>query len=72
MRECRYQGECEHENYNPCYPLDDVVCKGYQPMPDVSALLKLADEMDYTDSEVGWCDDAMPTFARRIREAVGA
>lgn len=35
------------------------------------ALLALADEMDHTDSEVGWTDDAMPHFARRIREALG-
>lgn len=73
MRECRYRGECEHENYNPCYPLDDVVCKGYQPMPDVSALLKLADEME-SEGLDGWASGPVNVgcFARRIREAVGA
>lgn len=35
------------------------------------ALLALADDMDHTDVEVGWTDDAMPHFARRIREALG-
>lgn len=64
MRECRYQGECEHENYNPCYPADDVVCKGYQPIPDVQALLALADEMTIEKSDIwGW--------SSRIREALG-
>ncbi len=38
---------------------------------DLCALLALADEMDHADSEVGWTDDAMPHFARRIREALG-
>lgn len=42
-----------------------------EPSCDRDALLKLADEMDHTDSEVGWTDDAMPHFARRIREALG-
>lgn len=41
------------------------------PKCDRDALLALAEEMDYTDSEVGWTDDAMPHFARRIREALG-
>ena len=38
---------------------------------DRDALLALADDMDHTDVEVGWTDDAMPHFARRIREALG-
>lgn len=42
-----------------------------EPSCDRDALLALADEMDHTDSEVGWTDDAMPHFARRIREALG-
>lgn len=73
MRECRYQGNCEHENHNPCYPVDDVVCKGYQPMPDVSALLKLSDEME-SEGLDGWASGPVNVglFARRIREAVGA
>ena len=38
---------------------------------DRDALLALADEMDHTDSEVGWTDDALPHFARRIRQELG-
>ena len=38
---------------------------------DRDALLALADEMDHTDGEVGWTDDAMPYFARRIRQVMG-
>ena len=38
---------------------------------DREALLELADEMDHTDNEVGWTNDAIPHFARRIREALG-
>lgn len=74
MRECRYQGECEHENHNPCYPVDDVVCKGYQPMPDVQALLALADELEraiyFNCSEER--EKYLVLFVERIREAVGA
>ena len=38
---------------------------------DRDALLALAEEMDHTDSEVGWTDDALPHFARRIRQELG-
>lgn len=69
MTKCRYYPWCSYMEGRGCL---DNWCVNYQPIPDVEALMKLADEMDYTDSEVGWCDDAMPTFARRIREAVGA
>ena len=77
MRECRYQGNCEHENHNPCYPVDDVVCKGYQPMPDVSALLKLASRMEADANEAIYFEMTMEPFdvaeyAGKIREAVGA
>ena len=84
MRECRYQGECEHENHNPCYPVDDVVCKGYQPMPDVEALLKLASEIDQTAEFQSKIQEdrfdpythewlvKIRSYSDRIREAVGA
>ena len=68
MRECRFYPWCSYIEDHGC---TKDSCRHYQPMPDVGALLALADEMDHTDSEVGWTDDALPHFARRIREALG-
>ena len=84
MRECRYQGACEHENYNPCYPPNGEVCRSYQPMPDVAELLKLASEIDKTvefQSKMQECRFdpythewliKIRSYSSRIREAVGA
>lgn len=68
MTECRFFPWCSYIEDHGC---TKDSCRHYQRMPDVDALLELADEMDHKDSEVGWTDDAMPRFARRIREACG-
>lgn len=87
MAECRYFPECQRcneagDSWLPCAGgADGIRCKGYEPMPDVDALLALADEMervapDYLLWEV--CEgtersitDEVADFARRIREALG-
>lgn len=52
MNECRYHGQCRIEfdtDFDACYPcIGDWgdTCAEYEPMPDVNALLALADEME--------------------------
>ena len=52
MAECRYFPECTRcnevgDSWIPCEGgSDGTRCDGYEPMPDVGALLALADEID--------------------------
>ena len=84
MAECRYFPECQRcnevgDSWLPCAGGADVTrCKGYEPMPDVKALLALADEMDHPIKQAVWNQTAgvrkehiMAEYARRIREACG-
>ena len=79
MAECRYFPECQRcnevgDSWLPCAGgADGIRCKGYEPMPDVKALLALAEECDRMR------DDGLPIgsyevyrISRRIREALGA
>lgn len=81
MVECRYKGGCiviKHgTNLNFCYSCDGDGSKGcdwYEPMPDRSALLKIADELQ---TELDACTDAHEIVGNlqyqidRIREALG-
>lgn len=63
-RGCRETGCDESYDEEPCFGIEAY-------FPDSHPLLALADEMDHTDSEVGWTDDALPHFARRIRQELG-
>lgn len=83
MAECRYFPECQRcnetgDSWIPCSGgADGTRCDAYEPMPDMDALLELADEMDaYTECDDERCGKEMPPstihdFARRIREALG-
>ena len=68
MAECRFFPECQRcnevgDSWLPCAGgADGIRCKGYEPMPDVKALLALADECESVH---------MHKVARRIREACG-
>ena len=69
MRECRFYPWCSYIDDHGC---TKDSCRHYQPMPDVKALLALADEMDVACPEsasvaIGYIDD----YALRIREACG-
>lgn len=79
MAECRYKGWCRIEydtDFDVCYPCigdGSETCAEYEPMPDVKALLKLADEIE--DNDVTYCVSTqyvLDDYARRIREACGA
>ena len=86
MLECRFKGWCRIEydaDFDVCYPCvgdGAETCIEYEPMPDVEALLKLAEEIDSIASfaeEAGRASVSMGTgslmeIERRIREAVGA
>lgn len=68
MISCRYFPECQRcnevgDSWIPCSGgSDGIQCDAYEPMPDVDALLALADECDSVH---------MHKVARRIREACG-
>lgn len=82
MLECRYSPECRLRVDRPDHPcvglIGELECGAYQPMPDVNALLVLADELQF-EQPMGRTDyettcklmDAMDEAARRIREALG-
>lgn len=72
MLECRYSGMCDVEmrdgECDGCgnfkHPDWFHDCIGYEPMPDVGALLELADEMTVEKGDIwGW--------SSCIREALG-
>ena len=82
MNECRYHGWCRIEydtDFDVCYPcVGDwgETCVEYEPMPDVGALNKLAQEIDSMErimfkNEVRVSDELLAFYARRIREALG-
>ena len=78
MAKCRYFPECQRcnevgDSWIPCMGgSDGTRCEGYEPMPDVKALLSLADEIE--DNDVTYCVSTqyvLDDYARRIREACG-
>lgn len=81
MTECRYKGWCRIEydtDFDVCYPcIGDGIdtCARYEPMPDVAALLALADDMskdaDVLGDGYGMAPHMIRTYAGRIREALG-
>ena len=91
MAECRFFPECQRcnevgDSWLPCAGgSDGTRCKGYEPMPDVDALMALADEMERMpqcelcpaeivdcSAHPDGCPDALlDHYARRIREALG-
>ena len=70
MAECRYFPECQRcnevgDSWIPCIGgSDGTRCLGYEPMPDVDALVKLADEMTVEKGDI-W------RWSSRIRDALG-
>lgn len=83
MAECRYFPECQRcnevgDSWLPCAGgSDGIRCKGYEPMPDVKALLRLADELEEDacwevqtpgDTSGAW---RLKDACDRIREALG-
>ena len=75
MRECRFYPWCSYIEDHGC---TKDSCRRYQPMPDVGALLALADEMygRLDEYDVGlhggiYMANEMRKCARRIREACG-
>lgn len=81
MAECRYFPECQRcnevgDSLLPCAGgADGIRCTGYEPMPDVKALLALADEMEQKADEnrlTGMMSIGRArSWADRIREALG-
>lgn len=79
MAECRYFPECQRcnevgDSWLPCAGgSDGTRCKGYEPMPDVKALLALAGELEGEGLD-GWASGPVNVgdYARRIREACNA
>lgn len=82
MAECRYFPECQRcnevgDSWIPCVGgSDGTRCYSYEPMPDVGALAKLADEIDSMErvtshNEVRVSDEMLVYITRRIREALG-
>ena len=77
MAECRFFPECARcnevgDSWFPCEGgADGMRCADYAPMPDVDALLELADEMD-ADGMDGWTHAVnVGDYARQIRKALG-
>ena len=79
MAECRYKGWCRIEydtDFDVCYPcIGDCgeTCAEYEPMPDVKALLELADEMDAYSGHfsTGLQECTVQAWAVAIRDALG-
>lgn len=75
MAKCRFFPECARcnevgDSWFPCDGGEDGTrCADYAPMPDVDALLALADELEQETGPV--CGVCMGKTARRIREALG-
>ena len=75
MLDCRYYDLCcftdDSCNGEPECPKRDH-CQFYNPMPDVKALTRLADEIE--DNDVSYCVSTqyvLGSYADRIREACG-
>lgn len=87
MAECRFFPECARcneigDSWFPCEGgADGMRCADYAPMPDVDALLKLADDVikEAERKELSCYDRGVATvgtryvrgISRRIREALG-
>ena len=79
MAECRFFPECQRcnevgDSWLPCAGgAGGTRCKGYEPMPDVKALMALADEMDDLVEAWGgkYPTNRVAAYARSIREACG-
>ena len=78
MTECRYHDMCGLLKTLPQWecPGSESCCH-YAPMPDVEALLKLANRIDADANEAAYYGMTMEPadvaeYAHRIREAVGA
>lgn len=90
MADCRYFPECQRcnevgDSWIPCSGgADGIQCDAYEPMPDVGALLALAEEakkcawyfgLNHDNDELkDRLEEAaadFSDFARRIREACG-
>ena len=71
MAECRYYGMCARRTGSRNLPrsCDARNCWMFRPMPNVDALLALADELEEETGPV--CGVCMGQTARRIREACG-
>ena len=85
MTECRFFPECVKcndvgESWFPCKGGAYVMrCAGYTPMPDIDALMALANEIDREAMDGKASTDLTSAdifrhfdYARRIREAIGA
>ena len=72
MAECRFFPWCSYIEDHGC---TKDSCRRHQPMPDVDALLTLADEIEFDGAEAlddeDWCKPLLVEYARRIREACG-
>lgn len=84
MAECRYKRWCRIEydtDFDVCYPCvgdGNEACVSYEPMPDVKALLKLAEDMERAAGDREACPvlsfgaaALVADYAHRIREACG-
>lgn len=73
MCECRYYGKCagncDGRGLVLGFGNETYDCDDFQPMPDIEALMELADEMEQETGSV--CGVCMGKSARRIREALG-
>lgn len=78
MSECRYFPECQRcnevgDSWIPCVGgSDGTRCSCYEPMPDVDAIAKLADELE-REGLKGWASGPVNVgrYAARIRETLG-
>ena len=77
MAECRYYAMCDRavDDWLPCDGTDDgTVCGHFEPMPDVQALLELADDVEDSVKGVGAEGPLAWMFldiAKSIRKACG-
>lgn len=69
MSECRFFDMCETAWDIGCDGAEDNACSQFEPMPDVDALRRLADELD--SPGYGWVSSMRRGIARSIREALG-
>lgn len=82
MAECRFFPECQRcnetgDSWLPCAGgSDGTRCHGYEPMPDIGALLALADEIckmgnDYAKMGAIGFKFNLLSIASKIRKACG-
>ena len=72
MLDCRYNDLCVLRMYSHAVACGGKSCWSYRPMPDVKALVELADELEGEGLD-GWASGPVNVgrYARRIREACG-